>query len=175
MIAMVEYGDERLPALFWDRVSPEPNTGCWLWTGALNDCGYGGFWLNGKRHAVHRLASCSFGARTLEGHDVDHVCRVRCCVNPAHLRVATRSQNNANLAKRPGTASRFKGVARSGARWQARAAVDGSRVHLGSYATEEDAARAYDAFMLKRFGSFALTNEKMGLSAESRRRSDDEP
>lgn len=35
-----KFYDDRLPASFWAKVQPEPNTGCWLWTGVLNR-GYG--------------------------------------------------------------------------------------------------------------------------------------
>src|SRR3546814_17503301 len=38
---MIEFGDTRLPRRFWDKVSPEPHSGCWLWLGAHTAPGYG--------------------------------------------------------------------------------------------------------------------------------------
>jgi hypothetical protein len=33
MTTVANWGDERLPQRFWDKTIPEPNSGCWLWTG----------------------------------------------------------------------------------------------------------------------------------------------
>jgi hypothetical protein len=41
---------------FWSKVSPEPNTGCWIWTGAVNNKGYGVLWVNGRMVLAHRFA-----------------------------------------------------------------------------------------------------------------------
>ena len=38
---LMDYGDPRLPDRFWAKVYPEPNTGCWLWSGATTGNGYG--------------------------------------------------------------------------------------------------------------------------------------
>lgn len=74
-------------------VSPEPNTGCWLWMGELTGHGYGRCYINGKRHRTHRVFyEHAFGAIT-EELELDHTCRVRSCCNPAHLRPASRASN----------------------------------------------------------------------------------
>jgi hypothetical protein len=78
-----------LPDRFWERVSPEPNTGCWLWTGAEFRGGYGRL---GPRLA-HRMAYEALVGPVPEGLDLDHLCRVRCCVNPDHLEPVTRREN----------------------------------------------------------------------------------
>jgi hypothetical protein len=64
---------------------PEPNTGCWLWTGHVMRHGYGLAWFMGKKKLAHRLSFEAFGGESPEGAQLDHLCRVRCCVNPAHL------------------------------------------------------------------------------------------
>ncbi len=67
---------------------------CWLWTGATNDKGYGYFWEGkGKWRKAHRVSLSIHGVDIPSGMVVDHICRVRNCVNPAHLRVVTQRQN----------------------------------------------------------------------------------
>lgn len=74
-----------------------------------------------------------------------------------NLRLATRSQNNANVGKRRNNTSGFKGVFRCGNRWKAQ--IGAARtVYLGLFATPEDAARAYDAAALEHHGEFARLN-----------------
>jgi hypothetical protein len=75
---------------------------------------------------------------------------------PSNCRWATRSQNCQN--RRKASASKFKGVRRIAGSlqrpWQARVL----KKHVGVYATEEEAARAYDAKALELFGEFACLN-----------------
>lgn len=75
------------------RSAPEPNTGCWLWLGSLDKDGYGR--LSWKNHAcgAHRYSWMAFRGPIPEGMQIDHMCRVRSCVNPDHLRVVTPRQN----------------------------------------------------------------------------------
>lgn len=99
------FGDTRLPARFWDKVSPEPNTGCWLWTASRNPAGYGQYMLVKKPVLAHRLV---FGVLTepLEnGLQLDHLCRTRCCVNPLHLeQVSTQENTRRGVAGRANAA-----------------------------------------------------------------------
>lgn len=71
---------------------PEPNTGCWLWTGGLND-GYGRFRAGGKPVQAHVYSYERFVGPVPVGLVLDHKCRVRCCVNPAHLEPVTNEEN----------------------------------------------------------------------------------
>ncbi|TMD08296.1 MAG: HNH endonuclease [Chloroflexi bacterium] len=85
---------ERLDA----RTEPEPNTGCWLWTGPVRGQGYGGLYIpNGKRGGVafyaHRASYMVFRGPIPKGQQLDHLCRVRLCVNPAHLECVTGAEN----------------------------------------------------------------------------------
>jgi hypothetical protein len=73
-------------AQFWDKVSPEPNSGCWLWVGSMNTSGHGQVWFDGKTHSAHRFSWEMHKGPIPTGHEIDHrVCRMKCCVNPDHL------------------------------------------------------------------------------------------
>ncbi len=75
---------------FFALVSPEPNTGCWLWAGSINGKGYG---RTGSGRMAHVVSVLLHGREIPEGYEVDHKCRVRCCVNPDHLDVVTHIVN----------------------------------------------------------------------------------
>lgn len=77
---------------FSEKYVPEPNSGCWLWTGGVRD-GYGVMSLRGRHENAHRVAYRHFVGPISEGMVVDHLCRVRCCVNPAHLEPVTQQKN----------------------------------------------------------------------------------
>lgn len=79
---------------FWDKVSPEPNSGCWLWVGARDMDGYGIFFENAKSCRAHRWSYEHFVGTIPGGLQIDHKCRVCSCVNPEHLRPVTNRQNS---------------------------------------------------------------------------------
>jgi len=65
-------------------------TGCWVWMGAVKENGYARHYarLNDeprKNWHVHRLTYTLVRGPIPDGCEIDHLCRVRCCVNPAHL------------------------------------------------------------------------------------------
>lgn len=74
-------------------VSVNHDTGCWEWTGALDKTGYGAFKAAGKKVSAHRWGYEHFVGPVPEGLDIDHLCRIRKCVNTAHLEPVTRSVN----------------------------------------------------------------------------------
>lgn len=76
----------------------------------------------------------------------------------SNLRLATAAENAGNSVKKRGS-SRFKGVYAHGLMWCAQVKRPGhSNKHLGSWAIEEDAARAYDDAARAAFGEFACVN-----------------
>lgn len=80
---------------FMKFVSPEPNSGCWLWTGTWGTGGYGDFrpTRSKRMERAHRTAYRLLRGPIPEGLQLDHLCRVRCCVNPAHLEPVTSAEN----------------------------------------------------------------------------------
>ncbi len=110
-------GDPRLPQRFWDKVIPEPNTGCWLWTGYINPYGYGQISMGGRAGrpiVAHRVAYGALVGPIPAGLELDHVrargCGVRSCVNPVHLEVVTSAENTrrGNAGKATGDKKRAR-------------------------------------------------------------------
>lgn len=87
------FGDAHLPDRFWEKVQPEPNSGCWLWAAYVDQAGYGRFRLDGESRYAHRVAFEAFVGPIPAGLDSDHLCRVRSCCNPEHLDAVTRYEN----------------------------------------------------------------------------------
>jgi hypothetical protein len=90
----VMFGDDRLPPRFWDKVEPDPSSGCWRWTACTNAKGYGSFGVATRQTALaHRVAYEATVGPIPSGRECDHICRVRCCVNPSHIEPVTHAEN----------------------------------------------------------------------------------
>jgi hypothetical protein len=87
---------------FWRYVSPEPNTGCWLWTGAEDGHGYGVLGLDGKRvEKAHRIAWLIGCGEIPSGGHVLHRCDTPACVNyERDLYIGTHADNMRDKVKR---------------------------------------------------------------------------
>lgn len=70
---------------------PEPNSGCILWIGTVFK-GYGIMGSGGSGRA-HRVAYELDRGPIPNGMTIDHLCRVRCCVNPRHMEVVSNKEN----------------------------------------------------------------------------------
>ncbi|MFK8844751.1 HNH endonuclease signature motif containing protein [Streptomyces sp. Ac-502] len=66
---------------------------CILWCGARTPQGYGQLYVSGRNLSVHRIAYAEFVGPIPGGLEIDHLCRVRHCVNPHHLRAVTHAEN----------------------------------------------------------------------------------
>lgn len=77
---------------FWEKVANGPN-GCWNWTGGRQPNGYAQFNFGGTGVLVHRYAYKELIGPLVDGLTIDHLCRNRICVNPAHLEQVTYREN----------------------------------------------------------------------------------
>lgn len=75
------------------KVSIDPESGCWLFTGYRTPNGYGRFSINGNAIYAHRAAYMLHVGPIPDGLVIDHLCRVRSCVNPQHLEATTQQEN----------------------------------------------------------------------------------
>jgi len=78
--------------------SPEPIrdelTGCLIWQGSVNSNGYATNWTREGPRQAHVLAyEAQHGPVTGKAPHVDHLCRNRLCVNPAHLEAVSFNEN----------------------------------------------------------------------------------
>ncbi len=149
IVAVVDAADAELVAPFkwslWQRGSMRYART----TVALGDGRYAKIWL-------HRMI---LGLNKGEPF-VDHVDGNGLNCQRQNLRLATSSENNRNAQKRASASSRYKGVswyARK-SKWTARIKSGPTRKNLGYFATEEDAANAYDAAARENYGEFARFN-----------------
>lgn len=86
---------------FWrhvDKAGPLPKWApflgpCWLWTGSTKEAGYGQFNAEKRNVRAHRFAYELVVGPIPAGLELDHLCMVTGCVNPAHLEAVTKAEN----------------------------------------------------------------------------------
>jgi hypothetical protein len=83
---------------FWSRV--DSSGACWLWTGGHSGDGYGAITVDGRTTGAHRYSYGLNVGPIPTGMYVMHTCDVPLCVNPAHLRLGTPSDNGADSARK---------------------------------------------------------------------------
>src|SRR5688500_6362748 len=74
------------------------DTGCWVWTGNQATGGYSQIHVNGKSTGAHRVSYEHFVGPIPDGMQIDHLCRNRLCINPAHLEPVTPLENQLRRA-----------------------------------------------------------------------------
>jgi hypothetical protein len=77
---------------FWKHVD-KTASGCWNWTAFKDKNNYGQFCLGTKRVGAHRFSLLIAGFDLTTGPVVMHHCDNPSCVNPAHLKITTQSEN----------------------------------------------------------------------------------
>lgn len=75
----------------WDKINKSST--CWFWFGAIDKDGYGIWTSKKKTYRVHRFMYELYNGKILSGMVIDHLCRIRNCVNPEHLRAITNKEN----------------------------------------------------------------------------------
>lgn len=118
---------------------------CWLWTGKPTPLGYGSIRINGRDVRAHRFSYEKYVGKIPEGMEIDHICRNRICVNPKHLRAATRKQNIENhTGARSDSKTGVRGVSRKSrdGKYEASVQHNGKRYYVGIFTdiTEAEAA-----------------------------------
>lgn len=84
-----------------------PKAGCWEWQGSLGPNGYGQIrpgGSDGRCIPTHRASFTVFKGPIPQGLDVMHICDNRICVNPGHLVLGTRQDNNSDRDRKGRTA-----------------------------------------------------------------------
>lgn len=143
---------------FMRYVEPEPMSGCGLWTGAVNEHGYGVFCIGSKcdkskrNILAHRFAWEQENGSVPKGQRILHRCDTPSCVEPSHLYAGTSHDNNMDMAKRARgrkSAAGFPYGVRQSKSWvsvskpyYAQIKVRGKDHYLGRFSSIEEAALA---------------------------------
>ncbi|WP_416381744.1 HNH endonuclease [Mycobacteroides abscessus] len=122
---------------------------CWLWSGYTNSSGYGQIQLDRKKILAHRVSYTISHGPIPDGYHVDHICMVKLCVNPKHLRLASPKQNMEHRLPYRNSSTGVRGVRWDVQRGKYRAQVTHrcKTIHVGTFS---DLAEAEKAVIAKR-------------------------
>jgi hypothetical protein len=145
-----------------------PDTGIFIWikptslrtrkgteAGHIGNHGYRGIRIHRRMYMCHRLAWL-YVYGDFPKNKIDHINMVRTDNRIENLREATQAENMFNTGLRVNNQHGYKGVSldKRDMRWNARAKVNYKQIHLGRFATKEEAAMAYEDFAKANHGEF---------------------
>lgn len=84
----------------WKMAEEKAHNSCMPWNKAINNCGYGISWKNGKTISAHRKIYEEQNGAIPVGMVVRHTCDNKSCVNPKHLVLGTHKQNSDDMVQR---------------------------------------------------------------------------
>ena len=120
----------------------------------MDSQGYARSYVSRKKFmSMHRLVN-----DTQEGKITDHINQNKLDNRKCNLRTASRSLNTRNAPIRIDNTSGYKGVCKRGNRWEVGIGHNKVHIHVGSYGTKIEAARAYDEASVKYHGKFGKLN-----------------
>jgi hypothetical protein len=154
----------------------DPETGIFTWrkktgrkakigkaAGVIHSSGRVFMSVDGHKSFGHRIAWLHVtGEWPAEGMTIDHINGDPSDNRWCNLRLATRSQNQANRRPNCNSSSGVKGVEwhpQSG-KWRAKIGINRKAHHIGLFTSKEEAGRAYLAEAQKHFGEFATSGER---------------
>ena len=128
---------------FDNKYTPEPNSGCWLWTAAIRTDGYGIMNVHGKCTAAHRVSYRLHNGLIPKGEGphgtcVLHHCDNPICVNPDHLFLG-RNKDNVDDRERKGRNITFQGEQH----WKARLTASDVRAIRNDFRTCIEVGKDY--------------------------------
>lgn len=144
----------RLPQRFQEMIQPEPLTGCWLWSDVGRRYGYARVTHQGRRAYAHRVVWELLVGPIEDGKELDHLCRVTCCVNPSHLDPVVHS---VNWHRGSGPAALANDVARRRARTHC---LNGHPFAGENLQIRKDGARECRTCQRRRLRDWARANRK---------------
>jgi hypothetical protein len=146
-------------AAFSDLLRYDPDTGKLFWkesrgvvakgdeAGRLHHKGYVQVGVNGRRYLAHRVAWLLTHGEWPEGQ-IDHINGVRDDNRISNLRVVTHRGNQQN--RKEHRHNRLVGATFICGRWQSQIQIDGKRIYIGLFDTEQEAHEAYIAALPRR-------------------------
>lgn len=97
-------GRPRKGVTFWDRVAagtlPPDERGCRIWTGHVNDDGYGRINKGGRLVYIHRMICEREHGSLPPGCEACHACDRPACLEPSHIFPATHAENMADCSRK---------------------------------------------------------------------------
>ena len=85
---------DTLPDRLRSKIDASGPASCWVWTGAKTGNGYGNYYVSTNKWAcAHTVVFEALVGPVPPDQELDHLCRVRRCVNPDHLEPVTHSEN----------------------------------------------------------------------------------